>query len=170
MNKVLARWNQLPLADAVHEIAPCCGSKSWAQCLANRRPIATEVLLVASSNEIWRNLSRSAWLEAFDSHPRIGESADKAPVVAGAAAWSQQEQSNVSTADRTVKANLVAANRAYEEKFGHIFIVCATGKSAAEILAILHRRMQNDTNAELQEAAEEQRQITQLRLQKWLGI
>jgi 2-oxo-4-hydroxy-4-carboxy-5-ureidoimidazoline decarboxylase len=170
MNKVLARWNQLSFADAVREIVPCCGSMSWAQGLAGRRPMTTEALLLISSNEIWRNLSLSAWLEAFDSHPRIGESPSKAPAVAQSACWSQQEQSNVSSADDATRADLAAANRAYEKKFGRTFIVCATGKSAAEILAILHRRMQNDTNAELQEAAEEQRQITQLRLQKWLGI
>jgi len=170
MNKVLARWNQLPFADAVREIVPCCGSGSWAQGLAGRRPIATEALLLASSDEIWRTLSRSAWLEAFDSHPRIGESASKAPVAAQSASWSQQEQNSVSSANNAIKAGLATANRAYEEKFGHIFIVCATGKSPSEILAILQRRMQNDTNAELREAAEEQRQITLLRLQKWLGI
>jgi 2-oxo-4-hydroxy-4-carboxy-5-ureidoimidazoline decarboxylase len=170
MNEALARWNQLPFADAVREIISCCGSNSWAYRLADRRPIASESSLLRASDEIWRSLPASDWLEAFQSHPRIGESTPKAPVAAQSASWSLQEQSNVGSADDATKTELAAANRAYEEKFGHIFIVCATGKSAAEILAILRRRMQNEGNAELHEAAEQQRQITQLRLKKWLGI
>ena len=92
------------------------------------------------------------------------------PVGPQSQSWSRQEQGQVTTVNQTVKTELAEANRAFEQRFGHIFIVCATGKSASEILAILRRRMQNDEDAELREAAEQQRQITQLRLKKWLGI
>lgn len=170
MNAVLARWNRLASADAIAEIVPCCGSTSWAQLLANRRPIASELLLLAASDDIWRSLDPPDWLEAFQAHPRIGESCAKAPVGPQSQSWSRQEQGQVATVGETVKTELAEANQAYEQKFRHIFIVCATGKSAAEILAILRRRMQNDGNTELREAAEAQRQITQLRLKKWLDI
>jgi 2-oxo-4-hydroxy-4-carboxy-5-ureidoimidazoline decarboxylase len=170
MNEILERWNQLPFTDAVGEVIPCCGSKSWAQLLAGRRPVASESSLLAASDDIWRSLDPSGWLEAFQAHPRIGESSTRAPVGPQSQSWSRQEQGQVTTADETVKTELAEANRAYEQRFGHIFIVCATGKSASEILAILRRRMQNDGNTELREAADEQRQITQLRLKKWLGV
>ena len=170
MNEVLVRWNQASEADAVREIMPCCGSKSWAQRLTDRRPVSSEASLLTASDQIWRSLQSTDWLEAFHSHPRIGESSGKAPVGSQSTSWSLVEQGQVTTATDTVKADLAGANRVYEEKFGHIFIVCATGKSAAEILAILRLRMQNDGTTELREAAEEQRQITQLRLRKWLGI
>jgi len=170
MNAILERWNQLPYTDAVGEVISCCGSKSWAQLLAGRRPITSESSLFAASDDIWRSLDPSDWLAAFHAHPRIGESSTKAPVGAEAQSWSRQEQEQVTTANETVKTELAEANRAYEQRFGHIFLVCATGKSASEILAILRRRMQNDGNTELREAADEQRQITQLRLKKWLGV
>jgi len=170
MNEILARWNQLPLADAVGEIIPCCGSTSWAQSLAGSRPIASESALLAASDDVWHGLSPADWLEAFNAHPRIGESSAQASAGRQSQSWSRQEQGRVATADDTVKTELAEANRAYEQRFGHIFIVCAAGKSAFEILAILRLRMQNDGNTELREAAEEQRRITQLRLKKWLGV
>ena len=170
MNETLERWNQLPFTDAVDEVIPCCGSKSWAQLLAGRRPITSESSLLAASDHIWRGLGSSDWLEAFHAHPRIGESSTQVPVGPQSQSWSRQEQGQVTTVNQTVKTELAEANRAFEQRFGHIFIVCATGKSASEILAILRRRMQNDGNTELREAADEQRQITQLRLKKWLGV
>jgi 2-oxo-4-hydroxy-4-carboxy-5-ureidoimidazoline decarboxylase len=108
-------------------------------------------------------------MEAFRSHPRIGESGAAQSSGAQAAAWSAQEQRQAGAADDAVKAALAAANRDYERQFNHIFIVCATGKSAPEILEILRRRMRNDSATELCEAAEQQRQITRLRLEKWLS-
>jgi 2-oxo-4-hydroxy-4-carboxy-5-ureidoimidazoline decarboxylase len=170
MRQILARWNEIPTADAVREIAPCCGARAWAHLLAGRRPVASELSLLSASDEIWHSLQPTDWLEAFHSHPRIGEASSKSPFGSESQAWSQQEQGPVTTATDSLKAELALANHAYEEKFGHIFIVCATGKLASEILAILHRRMQNDEKTELYEAAEQQRQITQLRLKKWLGI
>jgi len=138
--------------------------------LANRRPFAEEAALFAAADEIWRALGPSDWHEAFRSHPRIGESSAHASTSTRSAVWSSQEQQSVSAAQVEAKTTLAAANGAYEQKFGHIFIVCATGKSTAEILEILRRRMHNDAKEELLEAAEQQRQIMQLRLKKWLGI
>jgi 2-oxo-4-hydroxy-4-carboxy-5-ureidoimidazoline decarboxylase len=145
--------------------------------MADRRPLSDEAALLAASNETWRSLQRSDWIEAFQSHPRIGESrASEAlpsqppiqPRAAESAAWSAQEQQAVTDADADAKKILADANREYEQRFGRIFIVCATGKSAPEILQILTRRLNNDAEAELQEAAEQQRQITEIRLKKWL--
>ena len=170
MNEILGRWNQASRAEAVREILACCGATAWAEMLARRRPFFNEASLLAASDEVWLSLPAADRTEAFRSHPRIGESSAKAPLTARSASWSRQEQGKADDSDEEVKAGLAAANREYEQRFGHIFIVCATGKSAAEILAILHRRMQNDVDTELREAAEQQRQITQLRLKKWLGI
>ena len=107
-------------------------------------------------------------MEAFASHPRIGESRAPQSASARSAAWSTQEQRTAAAADDIVKIELAEANREYERRFGRTFIVCATGKSGPEILRILRERLQNDESKELREAAEQQRQITQIRLRKWL--
>jgi len=168
MNNVLARWNFLPIAAAFDEILPCCGSRAWADGMVARRPLPDEAALLAASDETWRRLAKSDWLEAFRSHPRIGES--QAPKAASqrSAAWSEQEQRNVAGSNNSAKSALAEGNREYERRFGRIFIVCATGKAPSEILKILRRRLENDEQTELQEAAEQQRQITQIRLRKWL--
>jgi OHCU decarboxylase len=166
---MLARWNVLQPDKAAEEILPCCGSKSWAHEMANRRPLPDEVSLLAACDQIWNNLPESDWLEAFHSHPRIGESRPPASASAQSATWSGEEQQKVGAAGEDLKAAFAEANRAYEKRFHRIFIVCATGKSAPEILETLRRRLQNDDTAELREAAEQQRQITHLRLKKWLS-
>jgi 2-oxo-4-hydroxy-4-carboxy-5-ureidoimidazoline decarboxylase len=175
VSEVLARWNFLPAATAADEILPCCGSRSWAKGMATRRPLANESALLIASDDVWLGLTESDWMEAFLGHPRIGESAaaelpeqEKKRAPSQSAVWSEQEQSNVATADDALKLALAAGNREYELRFNRTFIVCATGKSPAEILSILQRRLANDGPAELQESAEQQRQITQIRLRKWL--
>lgn len=170
MNEVLARWNKLQAVDAAKEISSCCGARAWAEGMASKRPFEDEAAVLITSDEVWRKLESADWMEAFKSHPKIGESRATEPTGASSAAWSKQEQRGVAVASNEVKRDLVEGNREYEEKFGFIFIVCATGKSATEILAILKRRLQNGKEIELRESAEEQRQITQLRLKKWLGI
>jgi OHCU decarboxylase len=167
--RVLARWNGLPSQKAADEILPCCGSKSWARQMAACRPIFDETALLGASDRVWKNLPESDWLEAFRSHPRIGESRPAASTPAQSAAWSRDEQRKVGSAADDVKALLAEGNRSYEQRFHRIFIVCATGKSAPEILENLRRRLQNDEATELREAAEEQRQIAHLRLKKWLA-
>jgi OHCU decarboxylase len=171
-NSVLRQWNQLSVEEAIKVILPCCGSKAWARGMAARRPVLDKTALLALSAGIWRNLARSDWMEAFQSHPRIGESRppslERQPAPAQSVEWSTQEQRNVGDADAAVKSTLAEANREYERRFDRIFIVCATNKSAAEILEILQRRIKNDEETELQEAAEQLRQITEIRLKKWL--
>jgi 2-oxo-4-hydroxy-4-carboxy-5-ureidoimidazoline decarboxylase len=133
-----------------------------------RRPLADEPALLAASDETWHNLAQSDWTEAFESHPRIGESRPQQAVPSQASKWSTHEQKRVTDADAAVKISLEHGNREYEQRFGRIFIVSASGKSATEILEILRRRLQSDAETELREAAEQQRQITQIRLRKWL--
>jgi 2-oxo-4-hydroxy-4-carboxy-5-ureidoimidazoline decarboxylase len=130
--------------------------------------LADEETLLAVSYEIWNSLTEADWREAFRSHPRIGET--KAPKEASqqSAVWSGQEQRGIANGDESAKVALVEGNREYERKFGQRFIVCATGKGPEEILAILQRRLESDPATELREASEQQRQITQLRLRRWL--
>jgi OHCU decarboxylase len=167
-NPVLSRWNRLPIDEAMPTILPCCGSKAWALGMAARRPLADESALLAASNETWPNLAPSDWMEAFRSHPRIGESRPAQPQTAQSVEWSAQEQRDVEETDAALKMALAEANREYERRFNRIFIVCATGKSATQILEIIGLRLNNDPETELREAAEQQRQITEIRLRKWL--
>lgn len=168
MNNVLEEWNCLSVDEATSAILPCCGSTAWACGMAARRPLRDEADLLAASDETWDNLTRSDWMEAFRSHPRIGEKRAERSASASSATWSAQEQRAISDADAGTRLALESANREYERRFNHIFIVCATGKAAPEILEILQRRLQNDAETELGEAAEQQRQITRIRLRKWL--
>ena len=168
MSDVLARWNGLRSDEAAEEILPCCGSRAWSRGMAARRPIVAETALLTACNEVWKSLAESDWMEAFRSHPRIGESAS--PVGSTrSASWSKEEQRKVGAATEDIKVALAEGNRAYEQRFNRIFIICAAGKSAPEILEILRRRLQNEPVAELHEAAEQQRLITHLRLKKWLS-
>jgi 2-oxo-4-hydroxy-4-carboxy-5-ureidoimidazoline decarboxylase len=170
ISEVLAKWNNLSGAAAAAEILPCCGSTRWARELAQARPIISEAVLFSHSDSIWLRLSADDWDEAFCSHPRIGE--HKAPVAAApqSLVWSGNEQSGIDDLNEEVLAGLARGNRLYEERFGRIFLVCATGKSAAQMLEILKDRLENDPQTELHEAAEQQRQITQIRLRKWLQL
>lgn len=167
MNPVLARWNSLSPTDAASAVLPCCGSHAWANALAACRPIPDEHALLEASTTIWRSLPESAWQEAFDSHPRIGERHAQTEATSQSLAWSAQEQ-RAATPDEAAKQTLAETNRRYEQKFGRIFIVCASGKTSAEILAALESRMNNPPALELLEAAEQQRQITNTRLKRWL--
>ncbi len=169
MSEVLPRWNSLSREEAAREILPCCGSKNWAASMASKRPIQDELSLMETSDAIWGGLGEADWREAFRSHPRIGESRAEANSITQSSAWSEQEQQKAASADEAMKLALKWGNREYEQKFGRIFIVCAMGKSAAEILEILRRRLHNDEATELQQAAEEQRQIMHIRLKKWIA-
>lgn len=168
MNILLDRWNALNRAAAAGEILPCCGSAMWADALSVRRPFTTAEELLAASDAVWRDLPEEAWQQAFDSHPRIGERKPAGIAAAQSIAWSDQEQSAAALARTEITAKLAEVNREYEERFGRIFIVYARGRSAEEILEIASARMGNDAATELREAAEQQRQITQMRLRRWL--
>jgi len=169
MNAVLARWNRILAGEAAQEISACCGSAAWARSMASRRPMQDEATLLKTSDAIWNGLATQDWMEAFSKHPRIGDRKAPPAAVKQSAAWSAEEQRNVTSAADAVQSALAEANREYEQRFGRVFIVCATGKSAHEMLEILRRRLHNDGETELREAAEEQRKITNTRLKKWLS-
>jgi OHCU decarboxylase len=137
--------------------------------LTEARPFATTDELTAKAESIWWSLSEQDWLEAFRAHPKIGERKAAAVQSEQAQTWSAQEQAGIADAATETKAELAARNQEYEERFGFIFIVCASGKTSAEMLAILTERLQNDTEAELRAAAGEQQKITRLRLEKLLN-
>ena len=168
MSDRLMRWNGLRPDDAAQRILPCCGSKAWANGMAARRPIVDETALLTACDQVWKSLAESDWLEAFHSHPRIGES-PSSTLSTQSAGWSVEEQRSLGAAGDDVKVALAEGNREYEQRFNRIFIVCATGKSALEILEILRRRLRNQEATELHETAEQQRLITHLRLKKWLS-
>jgi 2-oxo-4-hydroxy-4-carboxy-5-ureidoimidazoline decarboxylase len=137
--------------------------------MAARRPVEDVAILLATSDRIWRDLTAADWLDAFQSHPRIGETRGPLKSSARSQDWSAQEQSHATESADSRKQALTEGNREYEQRFRRIFIICATGKSAEEILANLRQRLNNDDATELREAAEQQRQITQIRLRKWLA-
>jgi 2-oxo-4-hydroxy-4-carboxy-5-ureidoimidazoline decarboxylase len=166
-NPTLTIWNALDAPAAAAAILPCNGSQAWADQIAALRPFATAFDLTCTADIVWRSLDQPAWQQAFDSHPRIGEHHAKAATSASLALSAAEQSAAHLTAE--TEAALAAANLAYEQKFGRIFIICAAGKSAAHILAILQDRLANDPAAELREAVEQQRQITQIRLRKWLA-
>ncbi|HWX39429.1 MAG TPA: 2-oxo-4-hydroxy-4-carboxy-5-ureidoimidazoline decarboxylase [Candidatus Sulfotelmatobacter sp.] len=160
----LAEFNALPPSQAESALADCCGSARWASSVAARRPYGGLEALRKAADSIWWNLGRADWLEAFGHHPQIGDK--PATGSESARQWAEGEQSGARAATDDVKARLARANRAYFEKFGYIYIVCASGKSAEAMLAILNQRLQNDQASELSIAAEQQRLITRIRLEK----
>ena len=167
MNTVLAAWNDAEEKQATEAMLACCGARRWAAAMAALRPIESIAELSVAADRVWATMEETDWMEAFACHPRIGEQ-KAAPATKRSAAWSQQEQASALTAAERVLAELARGNEQYEERFGFTYIVCATGKSAEEMLATLHRRLANHREAEMGEAAEQQRQITQIRLGKWL--
>jgi 2-oxo-4-hydroxy-4-carboxy-5-ureidoimidazoline decarboxylase len=168
MSQVLEQWNTSDATTAEAAVLPCCGSHAWAAALTAMRPFANADELLAKSSEVWRALPEQAWQEAFDSHPRIGEQKAQGQATVESLKSSAQEQSVALSADSEAKLALREANKSYEQRFGRIFILCASGRSASEILAALESRMSNDAATEILEAAEQQRQITALRLTRWL--
>ena len=158
----LDELNGLPAAKVESEVLRCCGSQRWAKALAARRPFASMEELQEAAEAEWWKLKYHDWLEAFSHHPRIGEHSRSR-------GFAKQEQAGTGSAsDRTLK-ELDRLNRVYEEKFGHVFLVFATGKSAEEMLDALQARLLNSADDELTNAATEQAKITRLRLEKLLG-
>ena len=168
MARDLAWLNSLTAAEAAKELLQCCGSKRWAAEMTKRRPYPTLETLITAAHETWWSLDKDDWLEAFRSHPKIGEKKATDKVSAQSQQWSGQEQSGVANAPETTVNSLAALNHAYEQKFGFIFIICATGKTSDEMLTALRERLHHDPEAELPIAAAEQSKITELRLKKLL--
>jgi OHCU decarboxylase len=168
LNTQLKLLNSLSPAEAEAELRRCCGANNWTRLMTEARPFASVKDLLAKADNLWWSLGEEDWLEAFRAHPKIGEQKAAAAQSEQARNWSAQEQSGIERAAQETKAALASGNQDYEDRFGFIFIVCATGKTSAEMLAILNERLQNDPATELRVAAEEQRKITRLRLEKLL--
>ncbi|ADW69893.1 2-oxo-4-hydroxy-4-carboxy-5-ureidoimidazoline decarboxylase [Granulicella tundricola] len=166
MNEILARWNEMDEVSAEAEVLPCNGSTAWAQGLAHGRPYADETAVYAASEKVWLGLTQDDWLAAFATHPRIGEK--HAAASAKALAWSSSEQREAMAGEAYEAELLAEGNREYEAKFGRTFLICASGRSKREILEMLKARMSSTEEEEMNEAAEQQKQITRLRLQRWL--
>ncbi|MEX2281771.1 MAG: 2-oxo-4-hydroxy-4-carboxy-5-ureidoimidazoline decarboxylase [Gemmatimonadota bacterium] len=165
----LQSFNHAPDDVAEEALLACCAAPAWARAVAARRPYSAPADLLAAVDEEWWLLPRPEWLQALAAHPRIGERAAAKPQAGSADAWSAEEQSAVRLTASTA-TQLADVNRAYEQKFGHTYIVCATGKSAQEMLSIAEQRMNNDAGTELRVAASEQAKITRLRLEKLLTL
>ena len=156
----LGDLNRLSQGDARLKFIQCCGSRRWAHQMALSLPFMSEEALFKEAVRIWEGLSEEDYREAFAAHPKIGQKPT--------AKWESEEQAGVSEASATVLGELAQGNKDYEAKFGYLFLVCATGKTADEMLAVLKLRLSNDAKRELSVAAKEQRKITKLRLEKLL--
>jgi OHCU decarboxylase len=163
----LAEFNALTATQAESLLMDCCGATRWAASVASKRPYETVGALHRAADSIWWKLDRNDWLEAFGHHPQIGER--PASGSGSAREWAEGEQAGARGISEDVKTRLARANRAYVDKFGFIYIICATGKSVEAMLALLNQRLQNDPASELSIAAEQQRQITRIRLEKLLA-
>ena len=166
--KNLVWLNELTLDEAESAFLDCCGSQAWAHRMAAARPFVMMEDLFQTATDVWRTLSTVDHLEAFAAHPKIGSKKAAASQNIRAANWSAGEQSGVDLAVKEVRDELADANSLYEHKFGFIFIVCASGKTAEEMLAVCRARLGNSVQTELAIAGEEQRKITEIRLSKFL--
>lgn len=164
----LERINTLHAEEARAAFASCCGSRAWVEGMVAGRPYADVERLLDRAAEAWWSLGPGDWREAFAHHPRIGDMESLRRRFAGAADPAR-EQASVAAAGEETLAALAAGNRAYEERFGYIFIVRASGRSADEMLAALRARLKNDPADEIRIAAAQQLEITRLRLERLLG-
>ena len=162
----LAVVNTCPGAEAHAVFRRCCGSTRWADAMTALRPFDSDAALFDAARRVWWSLSRIDWLEAFAAHPKIGDLNALRARFATTAAWSAGEQAGVTDAGEEVLRQLALGNCRYEERFGFIFIICATGKTAGEMLEHLEQRLSNEPDAEIALAAAEQAKITRLRLEK----
>jgi 2-oxo-4-hydroxy-4-carboxy-5-ureidoimidazoline decarboxylase len=155
--------NQMTAAEAEQTLLACCGALRWAKILTAGRPYATPAAVLDAADREWWNMGDDDWIEALNAHPRIGDRAS-------GDASARREQQAVATAGPGTLATLAAANREYEARFGHRFVVFASGRSGEDLLAALELRMENDPEDELRIAAGEQARITRLRLERLLEM
>jgi OHCU decarboxylase len=170
VNPSLHEFNRCKREEAVEALTKCCGSRQWAAQLADARPFEDLDALISRAGSIWRGLTPVDWLEAFSHHPRIGGKKAQQSQTEQEQKWSEQEQSAAATTKAELLEELERLNRAYEDRFGYIFIVCATGKSTDEMIGLLRARTGNDPETELRIAAEEQQKITEIRLRKLFDV
>jgi 2-oxo-4-hydroxy-4-carboxy-5-ureidoimidazoline decarboxylase len=157
--------NGLPARDAERELLACCGARAWARTVASGRPYADREALDSAARAAFDALSWSDVEEALGHHPRIG---DRPKHLDRESNWSRGEQAGVLAADHDVAHALHEGNVAYEERFGQVFLICATGLSAEEMLAALTERLDNDQATERRRVRTELIKITQLRIAKLL--
>ena len=162
----VATLDTMPEREAAELLCACCGASRWVDGMLARRPFGDLGTLLRTADDVWGSLGPPDWREAFDHHPRLGEKQAAVAQHAQARQWSSREQSSLDHVDEAVRRELTRANAAYEARFGWICIICATGKSPDQLLALTTQRLDNAPDAELRVAAEEQRKITRLRLQK----
>ena len=165
----LDQLNQLSREDAAQQFLQCCTAERWLQAMADNRPFPSAEAMAETANDIWATMAEADFLQAFEGHPKIGDVSSLKKKYAHTKQLAAGEQASVNDADDQVIEQLAQLNQQYDQRFGFIFIVCATGKSAAEMLAILASRIDNDRETELKNAAEEQRKILQIRLTKLLS-
>ena len=164
----LQELNNVSFSEAYIQLETCCVSKNWITSMVNSRPFESIDQLMNISNRAWQKCKKQDFLEAFKGHPKIGDVSSLAKKYANTSDLAAHEQSGVDSAnDQTIEL-LAKGNQEYEKKFGFIFIVCATGKSAKEMLYLLEERIQNNLDEELCIAAAEQHKITSIRLEKLL--
>lgn len=165
----LDELNLLPATDAGGALARCCTAPAWVAPMAASRPYASIDALLARSDLVVADLTEADLRAALDGHPRIGERAAASPGLANTA-WSAQEQAGLTRAGTGLGQALTEGNAAYEERFGHIYLVCATGRSGAELLTFLRERLGNEPEAEWRIVAAELAKINRIRLRKLLGL
>lgn len=164
----LAWFHALPAADARGLLLACCAAGPWAAQLVAGRPYPAMTALLRESDEAVASLTVSQLADALAGHPRIGGRVP-APAVSRSAGWSRQEQSGMAAADEPTRQAIAELNAAYEERFGHMYLVCATGRTAAELLALLQARLGHDDEAEWRTVRSELQQINRIRLRKLLA-
>ena len=160
--------NALTPSEANEQFKLCCGASNWVEKMNQNRPFQDKNEVYQQAESIWFSLSSEDWLEAFTHHPKIGDIDSLRKKFHNTKSISKNEQSGVNDAEKSTLNDLAKSNQLYEDKFGFIFIVCATGKSADQMLALIKMRLNNNAKIEMQNAAKEQNKITQLRLEKLL--
>jgi 2-oxo-4-hydroxy-4-carboxy-5-ureidoimidazoline decarboxylase len=166
MTMTVAQLDTMPETEAAFKLAACCGSAKWVAEMVRRRPYLTRARVLSTAEEVADDLEVADWLESFSHHPRIGEGTAAARVSPDAAAWSTSEQKAVGRISGALRSALAEGNIQYERKFGFIFIISADGRDPDAILLALLGRLENTTEEEMIIAAQEQRKITRLRLEK----
>lgn len=164
----LEALNTLTKSQAIEQFSVCCGASQWVEHMTDSRPFQNKDELFDSVENIWFSLDRQDWLEAFSHHPKIGDLESLRTKFQKTAELAESEQKGMSAVSENILRKMAEGNQLYEDRFGYIFIVCASGKSAEEMLTLLQTRLENNPETELLIAAREQNKIIRLRLEKLL--
>ncbi|PSL25431.1 2-oxo-4-hydroxy-4-carboxy-5-ureidoimidazoline decarboxylase [Chitinophaga ginsengisoli] len=165
----LTALNALPPEQLNETLSTCCGATAWIEKMKKEFPVKDEATLLAAAAKHWHECTEQDWREAFSHHPKIGDLHSLQQKFATTAQWASREQAGTIDASTVILQAFAKGNKLYEDKFGYIFIVCATGKSAPEMLSILTERLKNSPEEEIKIAMQEQEKITAIRLKKLLS-